>query len=165
MIAAALLQFAGLYKLAVLLRANLPIIREQWNGTAVFILGLSLLALIIKLCLQGGSTIPEISRLAFGFRSIVIAYLHLVLLAFTSLFLIGFLFLQKLIPDTALAKTAMLLLAVGVFLNEFVLMMQGIVSFSYIIIPYLNEVLFGISLLLCMSIFLLLIAVTGGVRR
>ncbi len=155
-ILAALLQFAGLYKLIVLIKSNLKQIQEQWHKTAIWVLGLSFLALVIKLTLQGGSTIPEISRLAFGFRSIVIAYLHLVLLAFTSLFLVGFLFSKELIPNTKMSRLSVMLLATGVFLNEFVLMIQGVASFSYIMIPYLNEVLFIISLFLFVSIAILL---------
>ena len=45
-------------------------------------------ALSLKILLQLGSTIPALSQLAFGFRPIVIAYLHLVLLAIISLFLL-----------------------------------------------------------------------------
>ena len=53
------------------------------------------LALSIKLFLQLGSTIPEVSTLAFGFRPIVIAYLHLVLLGIISLFLLVVLFSEN----------------------------------------------------------------------
>ena len=45
-------------------------------------------ALSAKFLLQLGSTIPALSQLGFGFRPIVIAYLHLVLLAVISLFLL-----------------------------------------------------------------------------
>ena len=49
-------------------------------------------ALSIKFLLQLGSTIPAISQLAFGFRPIVIAYLHLVLLAIITLFLLFYIY-------------------------------------------------------------------------
>ncbi|MEO8761163.1 MAG: hypothetical protein ABI388_07585, partial [Bacteroidia bacterium] len=45
------------------------------------------IAFSVKLLLQLGSTIPIISKMAFGFRPIIIAYLHLVLLAVISVFL------------------------------------------------------------------------------
>jgi hypothetical protein len=37
---------------------------------------------------------------------------------------------------------------VGVFLNELVLAIQGIASFSYFPIKYINEILFVVSLIL-----------------
>jgi len=54
-------------------------------------------ALSIKLILQLGSTVPFISQLAFGFRPIVIAYLHLVLLAIITLVLLFYIYANHLI--------------------------------------------------------------------
>ncbi len=54
-----------------------------------WIILLGCIANTIKLLLQLGSTVPALSKLAFGFRPIVIGYLHLVLLAVISLFIIG----------------------------------------------------------------------------
>ena len=51
----------------------------------------------LKLLLQFGSVIPAVSKLAFGFRPIVIAYLHLVLLAIISLFLLFYIFAKHLL--------------------------------------------------------------------
>lgn len=55
------------------------------------------IALSLKFLLQLGSTIPVLSQLAFGFRPIVIAYLHLVLLAIISLFLLFYIYANELI--------------------------------------------------------------------
>ena len=63
--------------------------RQRIIKPARIILTLSFLALTIKFMLQSGSVIPSLSTLAFGFRPIVIGYLHLVLLGFTTLFLLG----------------------------------------------------------------------------
>lgn len=60
----------------------------------------------IKLLLQLGSTIPALSDLAFGFRPIVIAYLHLVLLAVISLFILSYLYTFKLIEVNKLTTVA-----------------------------------------------------------
>ena len=46
----------------------------------------------------------------------------------------------------------------GIFLNELALAIQGIASFSYFPIPYVNDVLFGIALLLWMGTALMLIS-------
>jgi len=122
------------------------------------------LALIIKLSLQAGSIFPEISKMAFGFRSIVIAYLHLVLLGFTTLFLLGFLLQSGYISKTKSALTALVLFIIGVFGNEFILMIQGIASFGYVLIPYLNELLLFVSLLMFISLVWLIITMKNSMK-
>jgi hypothetical protein len=77
-----------------------------------------------------GSTIPALSQLAFGFRPIVIAYLHLVLLAIISLFLF-FIYANHLIHFNKQIKIGIIIFSIGVLLNEIILAIQGIASFSY----------------------------------
>ena len=141
-----------------------PEIKEKWSYHIRLLLGLSLLALIIKLSLQAGSIFPEISKMAFGFRSIVIAYLHLVLLGFTTLFLLGFLLQSGYISKTKSALTALVLFIIGVFGNEFILMIQGIASFGYVLIPYLNELLLFVSLLMFISLVWLIITMKNSMK-
>lgn len=107
----------------------------------------------IKFLLQFGSTIPLVGKLAFGFRPIVIAYLHLVLLAIISGFLLIYLFTNKLVIENNSIKKALALFIIGVFLNELVLAIQGIASFSYTLIPYVNEMLFGMAIVLFSGAF------------
>ncbi len=114
-------------------------------------------AMTIKFVLQTISVIPSLSQLVFGIRPIVIAYLHLVLLGVFSLFFIGFLFAKGWMATTPSAKTASILFLVGVFLNELLLGVQGMAAFAYIPIPYINQMLFAVALLLFLSaVFLLL---------
>jgi ABC-type nitrate/sulfonate/bicarbonate transport system permease component len=47
-----------------------------------------------------------------------------------------------------------LILTIGVVFNEAVLAVQGIGAFSYTIIPYVNEILFGIAIILFIGIVL-----------
>lgn len=154
---AVLAQLWGLSMLIKTVFHHLNTIKTQWPGLVRWLIGLAFFALIIKLGLQAGSVFPEISKLAFGFRSIVIAYLHLVLLAFTTLFLLGYMVLNHDIKINKHTTIALVAFSIGVFANEFVLMVQGVASFGYILIPYLNEVLFGISLLLLFSLIGLLL--------
>ena len=106
----------------------------------------------IKFVLQLGSTIPAVSQLAFGFRSIVIAYLHLVLLAFISLFLVTYAYMTKLSIFNKYSFAGIAIFVVGILLNELLLGIQGIASIGYILIPYINESLFFVSLLLMSGI-------------
>jgi hypothetical protein len=109
-------------------------------------------ALCIKLLLQLGSTIPAVSKLAFGFRPVVIAYLHLVLLAVISLFLLFYIFANRAFPRTGRVMRALLVFSIGVLLNEVVLAVQGIAAFTYTVIPYVNEMLFGVAAVLVTGI-------------
>ena len=131
------------------------IIRKKWDElkvnfstTTKCILGLAAAALSIKLLLQLGSTIPSLSDLAFGFRPIVIGYLHLVLLGVISLFLLGYIFSEMHFKLSKITIAGIFIFAGAVILNEIVLMVQGVAAISYIAIPYVNEMLLGTALLL-----------------
>lgn len=109
-------------------------------------------ALSAKFLLQLGSTIPAISKLAFGFRPIIIAYLHLILLAIISLFLLFYIYVNNFIAVNKKTILGLILFSIGVVLNEVVLGIQGVASFSYTLIPNINESLFGVAILLFASI-------------
>ncbi|RAR75801.1 hypothetical protein [Flavobacterium aciduliphilum] len=109
-------------------------------------------ALSVKFLLQLGSTIPAISQLAFGFRPIVIAYLHLVLLAIISLFLLFYIYANHLIHFNQPIKIGLIIFSIGVLINEIILAIQGIASFSYTVIPFANEMLFGAAIILVSGI-------------
>jgi len=117
-----------------------------------YILLFVVFALTVKLLLQLGSVVPAMSKLAFGFRPIVIAYLHLVLLAVISLFLLFYVFGTGLIALRTSIKRGLALFATAVLLNEIVLGLQGVGALSYTVIPYSNEMLFGIAVLLLSGI-------------
>jgi len=113
------------------------------------------LAFTVKILLQLGSTIPVVSKLAFGFRPVVIAYLHLVLLAIISVFLLASMYMHKLIKLNKITVIAVGIFVFGVFINELVLAIQGVASFSYIAIPYVHEILYGVSIVLLIGTSLL----------
>ncbi len=127
---------------------------ENYSPLLRYILLFIGFALSIKLLLQLGSTVPIISQLAFGFRPIVIAYLHLILLAIITLFLLFYIYANHLVFISKKIKYGVLIFSIGVFLNEIVLALQGIAAFSYTLIPYVNEILFGIAIIIFIGIVL-----------
>ncbi len=133
------------------------------GGLTKFLMLFVTVAFSIKLMLQVGSTIPSLSKLAFGFRPIVIAYLHLVLLAVISVFLLAYAYSTKLIQHSKATSVALSIFAFGVFANEFVLGIQGVASFGYVSFPYMNEILFGVSALMVFAMAFLI--VSQGKRR
>lgn len=116
------------------------------------------IAFTIKLLLQLGSTIPELSKLAFGFRPVVIAYLHLVLLAVISAFLLGYFFTTELIQTHKKSIIALTIFLVGILLNELALGAQGIAGFSYFPLKHMNETLFFISLVLLIGAIMIVVS-------
>ncbi len=113
------------------------------------------IALSIKLCLQAGSVIPSLSRLAFGFRPIVIGYLHLVLLGVITLFILSYSIAFKLIPVNKETAGGIIVFTAGIIANEILLMIQGIADLNYEAIPSINEMLLVAALILFAGIFII----------
>jgi hypothetical protein len=109
------------------------------------------LCLTLKFTFQLLSVIPSLSQFVFGVRSIIIAYLHLILLAIFSLFLLYYIYANKLLTLNKSIKIGLIFFAIGIFLNEFILAIQGMSAFGYILIPKINTFLFGAALVLFLS--------------
>lgn len=149
---AAIIQVFAWFKLLIILVKTRKDSLENFSPLLRYVLWFVSFALSIKLLLQLGSTVPLLSELAFGFRPIVIAYLHLVLLAIITLFVLFYIYANHLIIINKNVKYGILVFSIGVLLNEIVLAIQGLASFSYIPIPYVNEILFGIAIILLIGI-------------
>ena len=129
------------------------------HGRIIFIL--VSIAFSIKLLLQACSVHPALSTLSYSFRPIVIGYLHLVLLAVTSLFLIGFMVAFKLMQVTKLLSTGIYIFIAGIVLNELILMIQGVAAFSYNSVPQINLLLLAAALVLWVGISVMFISRFG----
>lgn len=112
-------------------------------------------AFSIKLLLQLGSVIPSVSKLAFGFRPVVIAYLHLVLLAVTSTFLVAYAFWTGFLGTGRQLRLGIWVFITGILANELVLAVQGISSFSYTALPMANQALLWIAIWIWLGLVLL----------
>lgn len=103
---------------------------------------IAVLAFSLKIIMQGFSAIPALNQYAFGIRPIVVGFLHLVLLGFVSMFMIGYLLQNRLVYlPTKLAFGGLWLFVSAMFLNELMLMSQGIAAIFYKPFPYSNELL------------------------
>jgi hypothetical protein len=140
-------------------------VKETFTRMGFYLLVVVGAALSAKLLLQLGSVIPALSKLAFGFRPVVIAYLHLILLAIITVFLITYLHVFGFLRSSRSTRGAIVLFVVGVYLNELVLGIQGVASFSYTMVPFVNEMLFVIAVLILMALAWLFLSQrkkTGG---
>jgi hypothetical protein len=132
--------------------AELPIV-VKW------LWGFAFLAMILKITMQAFSVIPSVSHFAFGFRPIVIGYLHLVLLGLVSFFILGFLVQQKLLDiSKSLARRGLAFFIAGVVFNEALLMIQGIWSIWYETVPYTSQALFLMAVIMFLGLLQFLAA-------
>ncbi len=154
-ILAAFSQATGWVLVVRQIKIQAPFIRSITGKSAALLITLSCIALSIKLLLQLGSTVPALSTVAFGFRPIVIGYLHLILLGVISLFLLGFMITEKLIlVENVVALSAVKAFSGAVILNELLLMIQGIAAMTYTAVPLIDSLLLMAAIALLAGIFL-----------
>ncbi len=154
-VAAALGQVYGWVKMLQQFWIKRTTLKTLLGPITKFLLLLSAVAFTVKLSLQLGSTIPSLSQLAFGFRPIVIGYLHLILLGVITLFLLGFIFSEKPAFQGKKIRLAVGIFTTGVILNELLLMIQGVAAMSYILVPGINELLLLTAIVLFSGMLLL----------
>jgi hypothetical protein len=81
----------------------------------------------LKMILNIGTIIPQLSNAVYGDRPVIIGFLHLVFLAFVSFFLLAdFISNGIFTRRTGLPKAPFYVFGGGVFANELLLMLQGL---------------------------------------
>ncbi len=154
-VAGALIQLAALWFFLKVLLAQKKIAGTQMTTTVRWFWIAAGCAFSLKIILQACSAVPQLNVYAFGLRPVIIGFLHLVLLAFVSVFIMGYFFQNQLLY---VAKKAAWVFLMAVLFNEIVLMLQGAAAISYQTIPFANYLLLGTALLLFLSLLLLLLA-------
>jgi hypothetical protein len=154
-IASAIAQFAGWMMFVKLIRKNKEVLKPYFSRRGRPLLLLSAIALTIKLLLQLGSTHPALSQLVFGFRPIVIGYLHLVLLSVITIFILGYIVTMNLLVTGKYFMVGVWVFISGIIVNEMLLMIQGVTGLNYIIVPFINEALFAAAIIMFSGILIL----------
>lgn len=88
-------------------------------------------AFIIKILLQLLSIIPSLSQYAFGYRPVIIGYLHLSFLGIISFFILGY--IQVILQEYGkkLSAAGLFIFVAGVLLQEGILMIQGLEALNF----------------------------------
>ncbi len=134
---------------------NLQVLKSKVNSTLYSLFFLCGIAFTLKLLLQAASAIPSLSFLTYGFRPIVIGYLHLVLLGVISLFIIGYCFYIDKLTLSKLNIAGVKIFVGGIILNEVFLLVQGIADLDYDVVPYINEALLFAAIVLFLGLLLM----------
>jgi hypothetical protein len=154
-ILAAVAQLSGWVMFVRLLLRNGIAFKTDLSLNVRRLLLLSAIAFTIKLLLQLGSTHPALSQLAFGFRPIVIGYLHLVLLGVITTFIFGYIESIQVLNKGKYYQTGVWIFISAIIVNEILLMIQGVTGLSYTIVPYINEALFAAAVALFCGLFII----------
>lgn len=147
-VAASFAQLTGFILLLMHIRHNHSNIAKNLSKPAQWLWMLSFIALSIKLLLQAGSTIPSLNMVAYGFRPIVIGYLHLVLLGVLSLFLIGNSIAAEVVHLCSLQRKGLIIFVTGIIINELLLMLQGVGGMLYINIESISYLLLAAAIIM-----------------
>jgi hypothetical protein len=120
-------------------KKNIP---PKITKTTRYLWSMAAIAFILKIVLQTFSIIPFFSNYAFGFRPIVIGYLHLSFLGIISFFILGY--IDQVLSERGgnISRAGVIIFTIGVLLQEFTLMAQGLEVLNFEPLPYANIVLF-----------------------
>lgn len=151
-VVAALLQLLGWILLLKLAWKRRIALLTDIQPTVRVLLLFAAVAGSIKLLLQLGSVHPELAKLAFGFRPIVIGYLHLVLLGLLTIFIIAYLKHTQMILPGGWRKKGLVIFVSGILIQEALLLSQGLMAIEYNSIPYINIALFLSALIMLSGI-------------
>lgn len=139
--------------MATVLLKHREVIYENISKPVRLLWTLSILAFMLKTLLQCMSLIPSMVEFAATFRPIIIGYLHLAFLVMVSFFMIG-LFIEEGFYDitTTAQKWGLYLFVIGVLLNEFLLMTQGLSFIAYSLISFMGELLLAVTAMMFLGI-------------
>lgn len=151
-------QFTGFILMAMNVKPWLKKITPGMPAIAIWLAGFAAISLIIKLLLQALSAVPELNQMVFGFRPIVIGYLHLVFLGIITLFILSYCIIENYIVISLTSIRSIYLFAAGIIVNELFLMLQGVCDLFYINIPFINEALFIAALIMFTGILFTVIS-------
>ncbi|WP_342333005.1 hypothetical protein [Pedobacter sp. FW305-3-2-15-E-R2A2] len=140
------------------------LLKAETNGrfskTTRYLWLLAGLSLVIKITLQFLSVFPSLSDFAFGFRPIVIAYLHLCFLGIISFFLIGH-FNEVLAPYRKMSRSGIVIFVSGVLIQEMALMIQGLEMIGLNLLIKTNIILFVASIIMGIGLLLMVFKIWG----
>lgn len=157
-VAAVIFQLIGWWWLYQLVKKIIPLVQHTISQLSKVLFVLVAIALTFKFLLQAISVIPSLSYLAFGFRPIVIGYLHLVLLGIITLFILAHITTLYQITINKTTQSGIVIFTFGIILNELLLMVQGIFDLTYKAIPMIPLLLFVAALFLFAGISIVVIS-------
>lgn len=132
-----------------------------FHRSTAWLWSLASFAFILKIVLQLLSIIPFLSHLAFGFRPVIIGYLHLSFVGIISLFILGYIneFIHRF--RGRVSGIGAVIFVIGFIIQELILMFQGLEAINVEPVKAANLILFWCAILMAAG----LIWITTGIIR
>ena len=131
---------------------SIRVMRRNFHSLAPivkYLFSVSIISFAIKIFLQGFLIIPAIGDQVFGNRPVIMAFLHLVFLGFTTHFLLGYFANSGMLNvRNTFTRFALILFSLAVICNEAVLAMQGLSFMFNLGYAFCLWLLWGIGILL-----------------
>jgi hypothetical protein len=123
------------------------------------LLALSMISFAIKMLLQIGTIIPSLGNAVFGYRPIIIGFLHLVFLGFVTFYILSNFVRDNVFPFARLiSKPAIIFFSLAIITNEMILLVDGMGLMFYTTNPVYAWLLWIASILLFTGTCLMLAA-------
>jgi hypothetical protein len=135
---------------------------NESNGIVKGLMHVAMVGLIIKVVLQFLSAFPKVADLAYHNRNFIIAYLHLVLLGFITLFAFAFIFKTIHVASHRKLKLAIFAFLFSFMTTETLLVLQASGAYFGLQIPNYSGLLLCCSLFFPVSIALLFPCIPRG---
>lgn len=118
-----------------------------FHGSTRWLWTLVSIAFVLKIVLQLLSIIPYLGHLAFGFRPVIIGYLHLSFVGIISLFILGYIneFIHRF--KGKVSGIGALVFVIGFMVQELILMFQGLEAINVEPVKAANLILFFCAIL------------------
>ncbi|HXC05094.1 MAG TPA: hypothetical protein VNZ86_10115 [Bacteroidia bacterium] len=155
---AAFVQLAMVFYIRKDLMNLFSALRPRFKPLTLYLLEIALVAYIIKLTLQAVVVIPFVATLALTIRNYMIAYLHLMFLGVTTLFLLAYGIQQDCIRVKGpWGKAGVVAFGAGFVAMEVVLVVQGtLLWMGQGFMPFYYELIFAVSLFLPVGLTIML---------
>lgn len=156
-----LLQLVVLFYFISILRLVIKNKQIHFHRSTSWLWTMASIAFILKIILQLFSIVPALSQFAFGFRPIIIGYLHLSFVGIISLYLFGYVneFIHRF--QGRVSGVGAIIFVAGFICQEIILMFQGLEAMNVQPVKSANLLLFGCVILQASG----LIWITGGIFR
>lgn len=119
----------------------------------------SMVSFVVKMVLQVGMIDPSLANAVFGYRPIIIGFLHLVFLGLVSFYILSNYIESEILPrQRFFSKTAIIFFSGAIIMNEVVLLIDGIGLMLYTTDPIYAWLLWIASILLVTGAVLILVA-------
>ena len=155
---AGLIQVIALIPFWKIIKQCNNVVGKHLSKTTRTLLLISCISFTLKLILQLLSAIPLMAQWAFEIRNLVIGYLHLVLLAFFTLFLFAYFIEERFLSVIHRnVRWGLACFVTGILITELLIFGQGTGNLLNTAIPEFKLLLATVSILLPLGLFMILL--------